>query len=131
MIQQRRPSGFIEPHQPSKVARPPSGPLWVHKIKQDGSGLMVRWDGARIQRQIAQVVAVMFDQVEREQHRLMNPGAWCAAHGSQASRPRGRSRPRHRLVKLISRAKRRAIRFSEHLTGDGPTVPQPLPVALS
>jgi hypothetical protein len=29
MIQQRRPSGFIEPCQPSKVARPPSGPLWV------------------------------------------------------------------------------------------------------
>ena len=88
-IIQPRLLGFIEPHQPSKVARPPSGPLWVHKIKQDGYRLIVRWDGARIQRQIAQVVAVMLDQVEREQHHLMNPGAWCAAHGSQASRPRG------------------------------------------
>jgi ATP-dependent DNA ligase len=29
-------SGFIEPCQPSKVARPPSGPLWVHEIKHDG-----------------------------------------------------------------------------------------------
>ena len=27
-----------------------------------------------------------------------------------------------RLARLIGRAKRRAIRFSEHLTGDGPTV---------
>ena len=43
----RRPSGFIEPCQPSKVARPPSGPLWVHEIKHDGYRLMVRRDGAR------------------------------------------------------------------------------------
>ena len=27
-----RPSGFIEPCQPLKVARPPSGPLWVHSV---------------------------------------------------------------------------------------------------
>jgi hypothetical protein len=32
----RRPPGFIEPCQPSTVARPPSGPLWVHEIKHDG-----------------------------------------------------------------------------------------------
>jgi hypothetical protein len=37
----RRPSGFIEPCQPSKAARPPSGPLWVHEIKHDGYRLMV------------------------------------------------------------------------------------------
>ena len=36
------PSGFIEPCQPSKVAIPPSGPLWVHEIKHDGYRLMVR-----------------------------------------------------------------------------------------
>jgi ATP-dependent DNA ligase len=47
-IQRRRPSGFIEPCQPSKVARPPSGPLWVHEIKHDGYRLMVRRDGARV-----------------------------------------------------------------------------------
>ena len=29
---------------------------------------------------------------------------------------------KRRLAKLIGRAKRRAIRFIEHLTGDGPTV---------
>jgi hypothetical protein len=29
---QRRPSGFIEPCLPSKVDRPPTGPLWVHEI---------------------------------------------------------------------------------------------------
>jgi bifunctional non-homologous end joining protein LigD len=32
----------------SKVARPPSGPLWVHEIKHDGFRLMVRRDGARV-----------------------------------------------------------------------------------
>jgi len=30
------------------VARPPSGPLWVHEIEQDGYRLMVRKDGERI-----------------------------------------------------------------------------------
>jgi hypothetical protein len=35
------PSGFIEPCLPSKAARPPSGPLWVHEIKHDGYRLMV------------------------------------------------------------------------------------------
>ena len=44
----RRPSGFIEPCLPSKVARPPSGPLWVHEIKHDGYRLMVRRDGAHV-----------------------------------------------------------------------------------
>jgi hypothetical protein len=34
--------GFIEPCQPSKVDRPPSGPLWVHEIKHDDYWLMVR-----------------------------------------------------------------------------------------
>jgi bifunctional non-homologous end joining protein LigD len=29
---------------------------------------------------------------------------------------------KRRLAKLVGKAKRRAIRFSEHLTGDGPTV---------
>jgi ATP dependent DNA ligase domain len=44
----RHPSGFIEPCQPSKVARPPSGSSWVHEIKHDGYRLMVRKDGARV-----------------------------------------------------------------------------------
>jgi ATP-dependent DNA ligase len=44
----RRPSGFIAPCQPTKVARPPSGPLWVHEIKHDGYRLMVRRDGSRV-----------------------------------------------------------------------------------
>ena len=41
-------SGFIEPCQPSRAARPPSGPLWVHEIKHDGYRLMVRRDGERV-----------------------------------------------------------------------------------
>jgi ATP dependent DNA ligase domain len=44
----QRLSGFIEPCLPSKVARPPSGPLWVHEIKHDGYRLMVRRDGLRV-----------------------------------------------------------------------------------
>jgi ATP-dependent DNA ligase len=44
----RRPSGFIEPCRPSKVARPPSGPLSVHEIKHDGFRLMVRHEGSRV-----------------------------------------------------------------------------------
>ena len=44
----RRPSSFIEPCLPSKVARPPSGPLWVHEIKHDGYRLMLRRDGSRV-----------------------------------------------------------------------------------
>jgi len=42
------PSGFIRPCLPTKVAGPPSGPLWVHEIKQDGYRLMLRRDGARV-----------------------------------------------------------------------------------
>jgi bifunctional non-homologous end joining protein LigD len=48
MVQWRRPSGFIEPCQPSTVARPPSGPLWVHEIMHDGYRLMVRRVGTRV-----------------------------------------------------------------------------------
>ena len=44
----QRPSGFIQPCLPSKVARPPSGPLWVREIKHDSYRLMVRRDGARV-----------------------------------------------------------------------------------
>ena len=44
----QRSSGFIEPCLPSKVARPPSGPLWVHEIKHDGYRLMVRRDDPRV-----------------------------------------------------------------------------------
>jgi ATP-dependent DNA ligase len=44
----QRPPGFIEPCLPSKVTRPPSGPLWVHEIKHDGYRLMVRRDGERV-----------------------------------------------------------------------------------
>ena len=44
----RLPSGFIAPCLPSKVARPPSGSLWLHEIKFDGYRLMVRRDGPRV-----------------------------------------------------------------------------------
>jgi len=42
------PSGFIEPCLPSRADRPPSGPDWIHKIKQDGYRLMARRDATGI-----------------------------------------------------------------------------------
>jgi bifunctional non-homologous end joining protein LigD len=41
-------SGFIEPCRPTKAAKPPSGPDWVHEIKHDGFRLMVRRVGPRV-----------------------------------------------------------------------------------
>jgi hypothetical protein len=41
VLQRRRPSGFIEPCLPSKVARPPSGLLWVQEMKHDGPACCV------------------------------------------------------------------------------------------
>jgi bifunctional non-homologous end joining protein LigD len=39
------PSGFIAPCIPTRAAKPPSGPDWVHEIKHDGYRLQVRRDG--------------------------------------------------------------------------------------
>src|SRR4051812_30114734 len=47
-VADRRPSGFVEPCRPTKAARPPSGPQWVHEIKFDGFRLMVRREGSRV-----------------------------------------------------------------------------------
>jgi bifunctional non-homologous end joining protein LigD len=44
----RRSSGFVEPCGPSKAARPPPGPLWVHEIKHFGFRLMVRRELSRV-----------------------------------------------------------------------------------
>jgi hypothetical protein len=43
-----RLSGFIEPCLPSKLARPPTGSLWVHEIKHDRYRLMVRDDSPSV-----------------------------------------------------------------------------------
>jgi hypothetical protein len=42
------PAGFVVPAQPIKASKPPSGPDWVHEIKQDGYRLIVRRDGATV-----------------------------------------------------------------------------------
>jgi bifunctional non-homologous end joining protein LigD len=44
MLQRTRPSGFIEPCQPSTAERPPSGSDWVHEIKHAGYRMMARRD---------------------------------------------------------------------------------------
>ena len=43
-----RPDGFIQPCIPTRAAKPPSGPGWVHEIKHDGYRLIVRRDGEAV-----------------------------------------------------------------------------------
>jgi bifunctional non-homologous end joining protein LigD len=42
------PAGFIRPARPLLVARPPSGPDWVHEVKHDGYRLLARKEGERV-----------------------------------------------------------------------------------
>jgi bifunctional non-homologous end joining protein LigD len=154
----RRPSGFIEPCLPSKVVRPPSGPLWVHELKHDGYRLMVRRDGSRVRcftrggHDWADRFPAFVDAASRiKASSFLIDGEAVIAHDDGTpdfhalrSRRRGneavlyafdliehdgddlRDLPlierKWRLFKLIGRTKRRAIRFTEHLTGDGPIV---------
>jgi bifunctional non-homologous end joining protein LigD len=158
VLQRRRPSGFIEPCQPSKVARPPFGPLWVHEIKHDGYRLMVRRDGARVRcftrngHDWADRFPAIVDAASRiKAQSFLIDGEAVIAHDDgtpdfHALRSRSRAQEavlfafdlieldgddlrdlplidrKRRLKKLLGRAKRRAIRFNEHLAGDGPTV---------
>jgi bifunctional non-homologous end joining protein LigD len=147
----RRPSGFIEPCLPSKVARPPSGPLWVHEIKHDGYRLMVRRDGSRVRcftrnghdwatasrplpkpllasRRNGEVV-IARDDGHRISMRCGRRGSEAVLYAFDLVEHDGddlRDLPlidrKRRLARLLGRAKRRAIQFVEHLTGDGPTV---------
>jgi ATP-dependent DNA ligase len=151
----QRPSGFIEPCLPSKVARPPSGPLWVHEIKHDGYRLMVRRDGLRVRcftrnghdwadRFPAIVEAalrlkagsflidgeaiIIGDDGTLDFHALRGRGNEAVLVAFDLLELDGDDlcdlpliERKRRLAKLIGRAKRRAIRFVEHLTGDGPT----------
>ena len=45
MLPRLRTDGFVEPCIPTRAAKPPSGPDWVHEIKHDGYRLIVRRDG--------------------------------------------------------------------------------------
>ena len=151
-------SGFIEPCQPSKVARPPSGPLWIHEIKHDGYRLMVRRDGARVRcftrngHDWADRFPAIVDAALRikassfviDGEAVITSDDGMSDFRALRSKRRGieavlfafdliehdgddlRDLPlierKRRLFKLLGRAKRRAIRFVEHLTGDGPTI---------
>jgi bifunctional non-homologous end joining protein LigD len=42
------PSGFIEPCAPTVVAKPPSGPGWLHEIKHDGYRMLLRKEAGRV-----------------------------------------------------------------------------------
>ena len=156
MIERRQlPSGFIAPCQPSKVARPPSGPLWVHEIKLDGYRLMVRREGSRVRAftrnghdwadRFPAIVAAALRI--RPQSFLIDGEAVAARDDGtpdfNALRSRGSAvvlfafdliehdgddlcklpliERKRRLARLIGRSKH-AIRYSEHLTEDGPTV---------
>src|SRR5277367_2759469 len=41
-------TGFIEPCIPTRAAKPPAAPGWVHEIKHDGYRLIVRRNGATV-----------------------------------------------------------------------------------
>ena len=142
----RRSSDFIEPCLPSKVARPPSGPLWVHEIKHDGYRLMVRRDGTRVRcftrngHDWADRFPAIVDAALRikAQSFLIDGEAVIARDDGTPDFHALRSRRRaHEAVlfafdlsehdgddlrdlPLIKR--KRSIQFTEHLTGDGPTV---------
>jgi ATP dependent DNA ligase domain len=43
-----RSDGFIDPCIPTRAAKPPSGPAWVHEVKHDGYRLIVRREGPTV-----------------------------------------------------------------------------------
>ena len=140
------------------MARPPSGPLWVHEIKHDGYRLMVRRDGSRVRcftrnghdwadRFPAIVdaairikaasflidgeVVIARDDGTPDFHALRSQRRGSEAvlyafdlieHDGDDLRDLPLIERKRRLARLIGKAKRRAIRFVEHLTDDGPTV---------
>ena len=42
------PVGFIRPAQPTLVAKPPSGPGWMHEVEHDGYRLLARKEDGRV-----------------------------------------------------------------------------------
>src|SRR5262249_5973065 len=50
MLQRALPAEFIAPCLPSPAERPPTGPNWIHQIKDDGYWMMARraGDGVRL-----------------------------------------------------------------------------------
>ena len=158
MVQQRRrPSGFVEPCQPSKVARQLSGPLWVHELRHDGYRLMVRRDGSRVRcftrnghdwaDRFAAVDAALRLKASsflidgeaviarddgtpdfralrgrRRGHEAVLYAFDLIEHDGDDLRDLPLIKRKRRLAKLIGKAKRRPMVFTEYLTGDGPTV---------
>jgi bifunctional non-homologous end joining protein LigD len=43
------PAGFIQPCQPTLVAKPPAGPGWLHEVKHDGFRILARKQGDRVE----------------------------------------------------------------------------------
>ena len=43
-----RTDGFVEPCIPTRAAKAPVGPDWVHEFKHDGYRLIVRREGAPV-----------------------------------------------------------------------------------
>jgi bifunctional non-homologous end joining protein LigD len=52
-------SGFVPPCIPTRAAKPPSGPDWVHEIKHDGYRLQVRREGDAVRLFTAITVSAM------------------------------------------------------------------------
>jgi bifunctional non-homologous end joining protein LigD len=153
-----RPTVFIEPCRPTKVAKPPSGPLWIHEIKHDGYRLMVRRDGERVRCFTrnghdwadrfpaiveaalrikaasflidGEAVVVSDDgrpdfralRTRRNGHAVVLYAFDLLEHDGDDLCGMPLLRRKRRLATLFGRGQRRAIRFVEHLTDDGPTI---------
>jgi bifunctional non-homologous end joining protein LigD len=48
LVRRVRTDGFVDPCIPTRAAKAPVGPGWVHEIKHDGYRLIVRRDGKAV-----------------------------------------------------------------------------------
>jgi len=147
--ERRRPAGFIKPCQPTLSERAPSGPQWIHEIKHDGyriiackSGEHVRlWsrngrDWSKEFLAVTEAVAALkVDEIVLDGEAMAHcKEGWPDFHGL-GSEDRGATaclfafdllrlngedleERRARLRKAL-RGAGKALRFSEHLEGDG------------
>jgi len=116
-----RPSSSIAPCQPPKVARPPSGPLWVHEIKHDGYRRMVRRDGSRV-RCFTRNGHDWADRLRRSGDAAVLYAFDLIEHDGDDLSSLSLLQRKRRLARLLGRAKRPSIQFVGHLMGDGPTI---------
>src|SRR5215207_1183254 len=148
--ERRRPAGFIKPCQPTLSDKPPRGSLWLHEIKHDGYRIVACKSGDRVRlwsrngrdwskELLAVTEALKALNGEAMAHckdgfpdfhglRSADGGAGACLFAFDILRLNGEElRPlplvdrRTRLRKAL-RGAGKALRFSEHLGGDGEAI---------